>query len=471
MEIAPRITPVQVGLYARISSDREGERLGVDRQLADCERLAERKGWLIAERFVDNDASAWSGRRRPEYERLLAALGAGTLDGLLVYNLDRLHRQPRELEAFIDLCQELRLTKVASVEGDIDLTTADGQFQARILGAVAKKESDDKSRRIRRKHEELALRGKVSGGGSRPYGYEPDRRTVRPSEAAIVRECAKRVLAGESLRSVAIDLNARGVAAAGGGTWSSQTLRRTLSLARLSGQREHNGEIVSVAEWPAIITPSETAQLRALFADPNRRTRTGPRRYLLHGLLACSHCGERLVARPRAGGERRYHCARGPGFSGCGKTTIKAEPVEAFVVDAVLHRIDSPQIAAAVEGRPREPDAQRWYDELQAAQAQLEKLATAYGQRQITIEQLVAGSAPIKQRMTATRKQLSRVTHASALDPFVGKGEELREQWGSLDLSQQHASVAAVLDHLVVGPARRGYNRFDESRLRPVWRP
>ena len=95
----------------------------------------------------------------------------------------------------------LGLTNVASVSGDIDLTTADGQFQARILGAVAKKESDDKSRRIRRKHEELAERGKVSGGGSRPYGYEADKVTVRPAEAAIVKECARRFLAGESIRS------------------------------------------------------------------------------------------------------------------------------------------------------------------------------------------------------------------------------------------------------------------------------
>ncbi len=54
----------------------------------------------------------------------------------------------------------------------IDLATHDGQFLARILGAVAKNESDDKSRRIKRKHEELAQAGKIAGGGSRPYGYE-----------------------------------------------------------------------------------------------------------------------------------------------------------------------------------------------------------------------------------------------------------------------------------------------------------
>src|SRR5206468_12439831 len=134
---------------------------------------------------------------------LLGELEAGTLDGLLVYNLDRLHRQPRELEAFIDVCQQLRLIHVASVEGDIDLTTADGQFQARILGAVAKKESDDKSRRIRRKHLEIAAEGRVSGGGSRPYGYEPDKVTLRPAEAGVVTECAQRLLAGEPVRSIA----------------------------------------------------------------------------------------------------------------------------------------------------------------------------------------------------------------------------------------------------------------------------
>jgi hypothetical protein len=35
---------------------------------------------------------------------------------------------------------------------------------------------------------------------------------------------------------------------------------------------------------------------------------------------------------------------------------------------------------------------------------------------------------------------------------------------------QAEQIVAAVLDHVVVGPARRGYNRFDPARLAPVWR-
>src|SRR4051794_17470174 len=105
---------VRAGVYARISSDREADGLGVERQMEDCARLAERKGWRVVGQYVDNDVSAWSGKGRPEYARLLADLQAGTINGLLVYDLDRLHRQPSELESFIDLCQGLALTNVAS---------------------------------------------------------------------------------------------------------------------------------------------------------------------------------------------------------------------------------------------------------------------------------------------------------------------------------------------------------------------
>ncbi len=426
---------------------------------------------MVVGEYVDDDTSAWSGKPRPEYERMLDDLGAGVIGGVVVYHLDRLHRQPKELEAFFDVCKEAGVSDLATVTGRINLADPDGQFQARILGAVAKKESDDKSRRIRRKHEELAALGRVSGGGSRPYGYERDRKTLVPAEAAIVKECAKRFLAGESLRSIAVDLNRRGVSAARGGPWSTQSLRRLLASARVSGQREHHGEVVAQAEWPAIITATQHRQIRGLLADPARRTNATARRYLLGGLLVCSHCGEKLVARPRAGGQRRYHCAKGPGFSGCGRTAIKADDVERYVVEAVLHRIDDPKVAAAQARRPKEPDAQRWHDQLEADRAQLEQLAAEWGRKEVTMAEWRAAKEPIQQRITAARKQLDKTTRANTLDEFLGKGDQLRDQWASLDLSQQHTIVAQVLDHVVVGPGRPGYNRFDPSRLRAVWIP
>ncbi len=92
-------------MYARISSDREGDNLAIGRQLADCEQLAARRGWKVVERYVDSDISAYGGKRRPEYLRMLEEIEAGAVEAVVVYHADRLHRHPRELEDFIDLCQ------------------------------------------------------------------------------------------------------------------------------------------------------------------------------------------------------------------------------------------------------------------------------------------------------------------------------------------------------------------------------
>jgi hypothetical protein len=305
---------------------------------------------------------------------MLDEIEAGAVEAVVVYHADRLHRHPRELEDFIDLCQRTK-TKLATVSGDVDLSTHEGQLIARIQGAVARKESDDKSRRIRRKHEELAGAGKVSGGGSRPYGYEADKRTVRPDEAEVIRECARRALAGDSLRSICLDLNERGVASASGKRWTSQTLRRMLMSGRISGQREHRGEIVARAEWSAIITPRQTQQLRAKLGDPDRRTNRASRRYLLTRLLRCSHCGGVLVSRPRADGVRRYVCASGPGFGGCGKTTVLADPLERFIAAGVLHRLESPRLPEAITRSPNGRDGSEWQAEVERAQAKLDELA------------------------------------------------------------------------------------------------
>jgi DNA invertase Pin-like site-specific DNA recombinase len=446
--------------------------LGVARQIADCERLAEQKGWLVVGCYVDDDVSAWSGRLRSEYARMLGDLRAGSINAVLVYHLDRLHRQPKELEEFFEVCKDAGVDDLATVTGRIDLADPDGQFQARILGAVAKKESDDKSRRIRRKHLEIAAEGRVSGGGSRPYGYEADKVTIRPAEAVVVRECAQRLLAGEPVRSIAQRLNEQGVPTSTGGQWSPQSLRRILASPRISGQRAHHGEIVAAAEWPGIISGEDGARIRALLADPERRTNKAARRYLLGGLLVCSHCGERLVARPRTGGKRRYACAKGVGFSGCGRTYINADEVEEFVTEAVMHRVDSRDLQRARERRQQQaPEAERWLAEVGAAEEQLEELAAAYGQREITMGEWKAARQPIEQRLSAARKQLARATHGGLLDSYVGHSDRLRADWDGLDLSQQHALVASVLDSVRVGPARKGYNRFDESRLEPVLRP
>jgi site-specific DNA recombinase len=203
---APRQAVCSAALYARISADMDGKSLGVQRQLEGCRRLADDRGWPVGAEYVDNDVSAFSGKPRQQYARMLADLESGARDAVIVYNLDRLHRRPVELEEFVALCERMRVSQVATVTADIDLGNDDGLFMARTFAAFAAKESGRKSARIRRKMLQNAEQG-LPHGSVRPFGYEDGKITLRNSEAAVVRQMVDRYLAGQSLLSLTVWLN------------------------------------------------------------------------------------------------------------------------------------------------------------------------------------------------------------------------------------------------------------------------
>src|SRR4051794_2378414 len=79
-------------IYARVCDDRDGAGLGATRQLEDCRKRAKDRGWQVAEEYVDNDISAYSGKIRPRYRDMLADIEARARDAVIAYHLDRLHR-------------------------------------------------------------------------------------------------------------------------------------------------------------------------------------------------------------------------------------------------------------------------------------------------------------------------------------------------------------------------------------------
>jgi len=119
---------MDAAVYLRISEDRSGDQLGVQRQREDCENLCTVKRWGTVE-YLDNDTSATSGKKRPAYERMLADIRDGRIGAVVVWDLDRLHRRPIELEEFMALADEKHLA-LATVSGDVDLSTAQGRLVA-----------------------------------------------------------------------------------------------------------------------------------------------------------------------------------------------------------------------------------------------------------------------------------------------------------------------------------------------------
>ena len=462
--------PKAAAIYARISQDRTGEGLGVSRQIADCEAEAERRSWPVAEHYVDDDISAYSGTHRPGYAKLLADIADGAVDAVLVYHLDRLTRRPKELEEFVEVCDAAGMRHVATVQGDVNLGNGDGLLLARIASAVAANESDAKSRRVRRKMDEVAQSGRPHGGANRPYGFEDDKVTVREAEAHTIRTLAERFLAGESLTSLARWLNEEDIVTSLGREWRPQGVRHLLKSPRLSGQRVHRGQIIGPGSWPAIITPQQTDQIIAKLSDPARRTNRTARRYLLAGMLRCHRCEATLYAHPR-NGVRRYVCKSGQGLFGCGEITVTGERVEELIVGAVLYRLDTPELAAALAGeRAGDERAAALSDEIAQDRAQLDELATLYGNKEITAAEWSAARRPIDARLRTAERQLSQASNHRHLDGLIGHGGKLREQWSTLNLDRQRSIVAALLDHAVIGPGPSGQSRFDPDRVRPVWR-
>jgi DNA invertase Pin-like site-specific DNA recombinase len=465
---------VRAGIYARISKDSEGRAAGVGRQQRDGEDSCRRWRWTVHDVYVDNDISAYdSRRRRPEYERLKDDLKNGVVNAVVVWHPDRLHRQPRELEDFIDLIETTGATVGTVTAGEYDLGTPTGRQTARIVGAVARGESEHKAERIRRKARASAEAGAV-WGGNRPYGYEADRRTIRKSEARFIREAVDRVLAGESIHSICKTWNERGVPTVSGIPWGMYVLRRILTSGRIAGWREHHGELVAEAEWDGIIDLETLEALRAILRDPDRTKRKMPvRRYLLTGLARCGRCGEKLVARPRPDGRRCYVCSNGLGFKGCGRLSQLADPLEELVVESTFVRLNSPGTLRALQRDTGKQDQRRTKltKELQGYEKRLKRLQDEYSVEGIWKKSdFMRQRNALEDRIDRLQRSIGRDTEARFITRVPSGERALRKWWDDANIEQRRALIAAVADRVIIKPADRTRHEFQPERVDVIWR-
>src|SRR4051794_40728398 len=314
---------VRAAVYCRISDDRQGLGLGVERQAQDCLALAHRNGWAVTRTYIENDTSAYSGKPRPQYAELMDAVAAGEVDVIVAWDPDRLHRSPAELEAFIVGVERAGVGVVTVQAGSWDLSTANGRLVARMLGNIARHESEHKSERVRRALQQNAAAGRTHGRV--PYGWirerGPDgavRGVVVPEQAAVIRRVADGLLAGESPRAPTAALNAEGVPSPTGKPWAKGMVRALVLRERNAGLRVHRGEIVGDGAWEPIVDRGRWEQLRAVLADPARKTSTGTAAaHLLSGIARCGVCGASL---------RVAHNRRGPAHRCSGRGCVVRRP-------------------------------------------------------------------------------------------------------------------------------------------------
>ena len=445
-------------IYCRVSSDPKKEFRSVGEQEQECRDTCARNGWDVAEVLTDNDVGASRYSRvkdRPAYDKLKKALKAG--DVLVLWEASRASRTLDGYTELRDLCAE------RGVLWNIGGTTYDpSKSNDRVMTGIRAILSEDESHQIRervlRTNRARAKEGLAHG--RIPYGYRAirdpetgriDARIPDEAEAAVIREAARRIIAGETAWAVAQDFNARGIATPGGAkTWTGQRLGLTIKRPTHAGLRAHHG-VITQGDWTPILAAEEHARLVDILEDPKRRTQRGVApKHLLSGIARCGAAGCGMtVERIKNGGYDSYVC------SSPGRHVGRRIPhVDALVTDAVLTWCETTSII----DDDADPEAALADREARELRARLDAAADEYADGVISITALSRIEAKLEPRIKdaeSRARQAFRSPHVADL-----LGENARATWEDMPITSRRSVVRSLIS-VTINPAPRG----------PVFRP
>lgn len=450
-------------IYLRLSEDREGRELGVERQLRECQALADRHGLTAGQPYVDNDkgASTRSKKRRPDYERLIRDIEAGKVRTVVAYSLSRLTRRPREGEAIIDLAERRGLMVHTVASGDPNLRTADGRMIYRMVVAIDCAESERISERITLEARQRAEMGR-NMGGPRRFGRSMDGTQLVTEEAEALAWAYRHVAAGGTLYAVVKEWKRRGLTGARGGTLTSQQVRSSLMVACNGGLAAYKGVIIGSSQLPAIVDEDLWREVNEILLDPARIPKRGrPGQALLTGVLKCGVCTGPMYARTRTKQQARrvYYCHH----NGC--VDRDRRKVEEAITELVLAYIekhhDHLSKPAATVINPAKDEVARLTDRIKRVQ----RLVIA---EEMDPEDAAPILGPLRAALKAAEAQVVVQAHRPATAALVASGD-VRAAWLNLDVPGRNAIVKEVLVKVEVLRTTIGRRTLDPNTLVPEW--
>ncbi|GAA1326572.1 recombinase family protein [Leucobacter albus] len=470
-------------IYARISDDREGEGLGIERQETDCRALAERLGFEVIAVYADNDigASDKTNKTREQYNRMLEDARKGRFSFILAYSNSRLTRRVREYLDLIDLYREHKVEIRTVVSGDHNLATADGRAVALTLATWDAAEAERISERIKRKNLQRAMSGEPAIQHRRRFGFEADAINHRPDEAQAIRNAVADIISGASITSIIKKWEAEGILTTDGkASWGWAPVKRVLFGWKTAGVRSLNeeplydasGKLV-MGNWEPIITLEERS---AGLAMMERRSRRGVKegKWLLSDLLRCGVCGGKLYGQRLDQHERSsYSCNSGKTAN---HLAINAKRLEDHVSREVFEYLSALTFRGFTE-QSLEPKTWAREQELEEISERISELMDAHASKILTSEVVFPQIQKLEDQRNELRRE-RRDFHANNAQPKT----HMEAVWTSaLPLAtsnslfeDQQIAIRAEVETVIIAKATRGYaSRTDEAflkRIEIVWK-
>jgi DNA invertase Pin-like site-specific DNA recombinase len=490
-------------LYARVSklsaADRaRGDAKSVEQQLALLRALAEREGVQVVAVHRDDgvSASAFARRKAREgWQDVMGLIVSGAVSELWLWEQSRSTRDRPVYAALMAAC-EAQDVKISLDGRLLDPSDPDDAFHLDLGNALAVRESAMTAKRLRRDVAARAAQGLPAG--RIPYGYRRayddythavTAQEPCPVTGPIVRELARRALAGEALYRLAADMTERGVPSPEtwrhrrqGDTefwrpWRPDHVRDVVLSPSAAGLRVHRAgkpdETIVPGQWAALIATDEHVALKAKLTDPTRRTWTdASAKHLLTGLAVCGECGGE-VRRISNRGTPSYACVgrrHGPPSDGrrfC--VARRIDLVDRFVTDVIVARLSSPDVLDVWAADPAD-DVQAAQQEVVALNAELAELREAKKDRRISLRSFLEFEPDLLSRLSEAERRAQPV----AVPPLVVElaGPEAAARWERLELEQKRAVIRLLCTVRITRrpESQRGMRTFDPTLIKIEWR-
>lgn len=440
----------RAALYLRQSTFRE-ESISLELQETAGREYAARHGYEVVD--VQSDPGL-SGRtfNRPGVAAVMDAVESSSADVVILWKWSRLSRNRLDWYLAADRAQQAG-GRIESATEPIDTSTSIGRLARGMMIEIAAFESERagdqwKETQARRVRNGLPHDGKPRFG----YVYDPEQKMFFPDPVTgpVFAGLYRRFIAGETMYSLCVWLNAQGIpTATGSNIWTAGNLRQIMDRQFAVGRVYHQGVWHPGAHEP-LITEAEYAAYQQA-----RKTRAAaPRReasdYLLAGLVRCGVCGRALTGASARGRWFYYRCFASRFTGGHSYAQVPTRVVEDTVYDKLVATAADIETTAIPETRPVAVDTASLKRTIQQHKTSLGRLAVQLAEDVISADAYAAAAPAIEQKLATARDALQAATAEHAVPPMHDAVVSLVKDWHILPTTHRRALLARAVESVSV---------------------